>query len=136
MTIQLALKAYIPTYLPTYLHTYIHAYLHTYIPTYIHIQVLSVIGQQIMTIQLALKAGVKRIDFEGSNIAVQMGFGVFITMNPGTYLPTYLPRSAFISHSTFCWPISIYLCTYIYTHLQAMLVVVNYLILSKPYSAL
>jgi dynein heavy chain, axonemal len=46
-------------------------------------QVLSVIGQQIMTIQLALKAGTKRIDFEGSNIAVRDGFGVFITMNPG-----------------------------------------------------
>ena len=45
-----------------------------------------------MTIQLALKAGVKRIDFEGSNIAVQAGFGVFITMNPGMMSqPPYLP---------------------------------------------
>jgi dynein heavy chain len=52
------------------------------------VQVLSVIGQQIMTIQLALKGGVPRIDFEGSNIAVLPGFGVFITMNPGTVLHT------------------------------------------------
>lgn len=46
-------------------------------------KVLSVVGQQVMTIQQALKGDNQRIVFEGSNIIVKPGFGVFITMNPG-----------------------------------------------------
>lgn len=46
-------------------------------------KVLSVVGQQVMTIQLALKGDNPRITFEGSDIIVKPGFGVFITMNPG-----------------------------------------------------
>lgn len=46
-------------------------------------QVLSVVGQQVMTIQQALKSDNPRISFMGSDIIVKPGFGVFITMNPG-----------------------------------------------------
>lgn len=46
-------------------------------------QVLSVVGQQVMTIQQALKSDNPRISFMGSDIVVKPGFGVFITMNPG-----------------------------------------------------
>ncbi|CAN0428328.1 unnamed protein product, partial [Hapterophycus canaliculatus] len=49
----------------------------------INIEVLSVVGQQVMTIQQALKSGNPRISFMGSDIIVKPGFGVFITMNPG-----------------------------------------------------
>ena len=59
----------------------------------INIEVLSVIGQQISTIQLAIKAGIKRIVFEESEINVSPRFGVFITMNPGYAGRSALPDS-------------------------------------------
>ncbi|CAM9286674.1 unnamed protein product, partial [Phaeothamnion confervicola] len=59
----------------------------------INIEVLSVIGQQVMTIQLALRAGETRIVFEESDIVVRPGFGVFITMNPGYAGRSDLPDS-------------------------------------------
>ena len=59
----------------------------------INIEVLSVVGQQVMEIQLAIKAGLKRIIFSDSDIAVKPGFGVFITMNPGYAGRTELPDS-------------------------------------------
>mmetsp|Transcript_24429 Transcript_24429/g.96934 ORF Transcript_24429/g.96934 Transcript_24429/m.96934 type:complete len:2723 (+) Transcript_24429:2309-10477(+) len=59
----------------------------------INIEVLSVIGQQIMSIQLALKNRVEVMEFEGSSIQVRSGFGVFITMNPGYAGRTELPDS-------------------------------------------
>jgi dynein heavy chain, axonemal len=59
----------------------------------INIEVLSVVGQQVMEIQLAIKAGLKRIIFMESDIAVKKGFGVFITMNPGYAGRTELPDS-------------------------------------------
>ena len=59
----------------------------------INIEVLSVIGQQITTLQLAIRAGEKRIIFEDSDIAVSDQFGVFITMNPGYAGRSDLPDS-------------------------------------------
>ncbi|DBA03742.1 TPA: hypothetical protein N0F65_004159 [Lagenidium giganteum] len=59
----------------------------------INIEVLSVIGQQITTLQLAIRANEKRIVFEGSDIAVSPQFGVFITMNPGYAGRSDLPDS-------------------------------------------
>ncbi|EQC40888.1 hypothetical protein SDRG_01953 [Saprolegnia diclina VS20] len=59
----------------------------------INIEVLSVIGQQVTTLQLAIRANEKRIVFEGSDIAVSPQFGVFITMNPGYAGRSDLPDS-------------------------------------------
>ena len=49
----------------------------------IDIEVLSVVGQQIITLQLGIRRGDQRIIFEGSDIKLSDQFGVFITMNPG-----------------------------------------------------
>ncbi|KAL8022251.1 putative AAA+ ATPase domain, dynein heavy chain region D6 P-loop domain-containing protein [Plasmopara halstedii] len=59
----------------------------------INTEVLSVIGQQVTTLQLAIRTGDKRILFEGSDIAVNPQFGVFITMNPGYAGRSDLPDS-------------------------------------------
>jgi dynein heavy chain len=59
----------------------------------INIEVLSVIGQQIMSIQMAVKNKEPRMVFEGSDIAVSDRFAVFITMNPGYAGRSALPDS-------------------------------------------
>ncbi len=47
------------------------------------LQVLSVVAQQVLEIQLAVKAKVKSFTFEGSTLALRPTCNVFITMNPG-----------------------------------------------------
>ena len=59
----------------------------------INIEVLSVIGQQIMSIQMIIRAKETRMVFEGSDIAVSDCFAVFITMNPGYAGRSALPDS-------------------------------------------
>eukprot|EP00606_Chrysophyceae_sp_TOSAG23-5_P000662 GSChrysophyteH2.ASY1.ANO1.84.1 assembled CDS len=62
----------------------------------INIEVLSVIGQQIMSIQNVVKLSGgenSRMTFEGSDILVSPKFAVFITMNPGYAGRTALPDS-------------------------------------------
>lgn len=49
----------------------------------IDIEVLSVIAQQILTIQQAIKRGDIEFEFEARIIPLNSRFGVFITMNPG-----------------------------------------------------
>ena len=46
-------------------------------------QVLSVIAQQILSIQTAVRQNVKRFMFEGTDISLDRSCTVFITMNPG-----------------------------------------------------
>ncbi|GMH70086.1 hypothetical protein TrRE_jg13191 [Triparma retinervis] len=59
----------------------------------INIEVLSVIGQQVASIQLALVRKQTEIFFEGSQLNLDAGFGVFITMNPGYAGRSALPDS-------------------------------------------
>ena len=49
----------------------------------INLDVLSVIAQQILTINIAKRAKAERFDFEGENILLRLTCNVFVTMNPG-----------------------------------------------------
>ena len=52
---------------------------------------LSVIAQQILTIQTNIRAGNEKFEFDSSIIPLHHRFGVFITMNPGYAGRTELP---------------------------------------------
>ena len=49
----------------------------------IDLEVLSVIAQQILTLNDAIRQGIQEIAFEGSQIQCVKGYSSFITMNPG-----------------------------------------------------
>jgi len=57
----------------------------------IDIEVLSVIAQQMLTIQSAVKARLPEFEFNEKIIPLNLRFGVFITMNPGYAGRTELP---------------------------------------------
>lgn len=57
----------------------------------IDIEVLSVIAQQILTIQTAVREKKSEFDFNEKTIPLNLRFGVFITMNPGYAGRTELP---------------------------------------------
>ena len=49
----------------------------------IDLEVLSVVAQQVSSIQQAMAAGLTRFEFEGNDIPLDLANAVFITMNPG-----------------------------------------------------
>ena len=57
----------------------------------IEVEVLSVVAQQIVELQNALRRGDTRIEFQGTRISVHPQFSTFITMNPGYAGRTELP---------------------------------------------
>ena len=54
---------------------------------------LSVVAQQIINLQEGVRRGLPRIDFEGSNIALDYNYATYITMNPGYAGRTELPEN-------------------------------------------
>jgi dynein heavy chain len=59
----------------------------------INIEVLSVVAQQIITLQLGARMNMEEIEFEGSTIRLDPAFAPYITMNPGYAGRTELPEN-------------------------------------------
>ena len=59
----------------------------------INIEVLSVVAQQIITLQLGARENRETIEFEGSTIRLDPAFAPYITMNPGYAGRTELPEN-------------------------------------------